>query len=135
MKIRNLPTNLAIFISIFSIAMLAGADDHWSDDWKISTSGRSSSNGALNFSLTFEPGKDGTAADPITIEVLIADNTRDNDIAELISNNFRGKLGEDDFKIDTSWGEHVKVKARGDTPDFVVELSGNTVQGISLEIK
>jgi hypothetical protein len=51
-----------------------------------------------------------------------------------MTNNFRAVLGDDSYKIKTSWGNNVSVKTRSDTPDFVLELTGSSVQGISVEI-
>ena len=125
---------LSIFLAFFGMNSLAIADDHWSDDWKISVTGKSSSAGTMSFKLTFEPGEDGAAADPVSIDVAIAEGTRDNDVAALITNNFQAALGDDDFNIDQSWGEHILVKTRGKAPDFALELTGNTVQSVSVEI-
>jgi len=134
MKIRKHLTGLAIFLAVFGITSLAIADDHWSDDWRIEVDGRAKSAGTMSFTLTFEPGEEGTGAEPVTIDVQVPAKAKDNDVAEMITNTFRAVLGDDDYKVKQSWGENVLVKARGDTPDLTLELTGNTVQGISLEI-
>jgi len=133
MKTHKRATGLTILITLF-FTSLAIADEHWTDDWEIVVDGKAESAGTISFTLTFEPGEDGTGANPVTVDVLIPADTSENDVAEIISNDFRAVLGDDGFKIDVSWGETVDVKARRDTADFVLTLSSNSVQGISLEI-
>lgn len=124
-----------------SVAALLGsapvtqADDHWDDDWKISVDGKSESAGSLSFTLNFEPADDGAAREPATVTVAIPKGTGANDMADLISAAFRGTLGDDEFHSEVDWGEHVKVKGKGETPDFTVAIAENTVQGLSLVIK
>jgi hypothetical protein len=135
MNIHKFFTGLGLLLIFCGAASLAVADDHWSDDWKIEVGGRAKSAGTISFELTFEPGEDGTAADAISIDVLVADDSKDNEVAGIITNNFEAVLGEDNFKINQSWGENVTVKARGETTDFALAMTNNSVQGISLEIK
>jgi len=134
MTIRKYLTGVGLLLVLCGVALLAVADDQWSDDWKIEVSGRAKSAGTISFELTYKPGEDGTAADPVSVDVLVANDARDNDIAEVITNNFEALLGEDAFKINQSWGENVTIKARGDTPDFALALTSSSVQGISIVI-
>jgi hypothetical protein len=125
---------LCLLAGFLGVAPLAFADDHWSDDWKISVDGKSDSGGKISFKLTFEPDEDEAPRDAVTVDVLIPEGTGEDDMADMISNSFRAVLGDDDFDIDTSWGEHIKVEASGDTPDFVIEIAGNSVEGVDVEI-
>jgi len=134
MKTRKYIVILSLLLAFCGAVSLAIADDHWSDDWKITYMGKAKSTGKISFQLTFEAGEDGTAVDPVTIDVLVSDKATDNEIAELTTNNIGAVLGEDGFKISQSWGENVVVKARGDTPDFSLELVNSSVQGISIVI-
>jgi hypothetical protein len=43
-------------------------------------------------------------------------------------------LGGEKFKVDRKFGNKVRVKAKGDTPKFVLQLTNNTVQGLSVKI-
>jgi hypothetical protein len=122
-------------VVLLGLAPVTQADDHWDDDWKISVSGKSKSAGSLSFTLTFEPADDGAAREAATVTVAIPEGTGANDMADLISAAFRGTLGDDQFHSEVDWGEHVKVKGKGDTPDFTVAIAQNTVQGLSLAIK
>jgi hypothetical protein len=135
MNIHKLLIALTMLLIALSTATLAIADDHWSDDWKIEVSGRADSAGTISFNLTFEAGEDGTAADPISIDVLVPNDAKDNDIAETIANNFEATLGDENFKVNQSWGENVTVKAKKDTADFELAMTSSNVQGISIEIK
>ena len=134
MTIPKYLTGVGLLLVLCGVASLAVADDQWSDDWKIEVSGRAKSAGTISFELTYKPGEDGTAADPVSVDVLVAEDARDNDIAGVITNNFEALLGEDAFKISQSWGENVTIKARGDAPDFALAMTSSSVLGISIEI-
>ena len=135
MKATGYFAAVTILLAFFGGTTLTVADDHWSDDWKIEVKGRADSAGTISFKLTFEPGKDGTAADPVSIDVLVPNDAKDNKIAETIANNFEAVLGDENFKVNQSWGENVTVKAKKDTADFELAMTGSNVQGISIEIK
>ena len=125
-------------IAAFALLMMAPvtfADDHWSDDWKIVVDGKADSGGSISFKVTFEPNEDGSTRAAAEISALVAEGTSENDTADLIGNAFRAVLGEDDFKIDVSWGENVKIDSKRKTPDFLLELTGNSVQGVSIDIE
>ena len=124
----------ALAFTIVGFTPISNANDHWSDKWEIQVKDDADSPGTISFAVSFEPD-DGVAATPVVVEVPVPDNTDENDIAELITIAFRGVLGDDDFKIKRSDGEKIIIKTRGGTPDIAVEIKGNTVQGISLEIE
>lgn len=125
---------LTLMFAIAGLGIPAFADDHWSDDWKIDVNGRASSGGTISFKMMFEPPEEGVTRDPASIDVPVANKTKDHEIAELIENAMKAVLGDDDFKIGRQWGETVTIKARGKTPDYELTLTNNTVQGIMLEI-
>ena len=135
MKTRIHLAAFTMLLVFFGGTTLAVADDHWSDDWKIEVKGRANSAGTISFKLTFEPGEDGTAADPVSIDVLVPNDAKDNDVAETIANNFEAVLGDENFKINQSWGENVTVKAKKETADFELAMTSSSVQGISIVIK
>ena len=135
MTIRNQIAGLSLLLAFVGGISLVFAEDHWSDDWKVSVNGKADSGGVISFKLTFEPEGEDARRDPVTVMAPIPDNTKENDIADMMGNAFRAILGDDDFKVDVSWGENVKVKTRGDTPDFLLEITDNSVQGISLKLK
>ena len=130
--IRNIFLIISFLLVLPSLAL---ADDHWSDDWKVTVGGKAKSRGVIGFKLTFEPGDQGETRNPVTVDAPIPEKAGENDVADMIANAFRATLGDDDFKIDVSWGENVKIKAKGETPDFLLEITGNTVQGVSLEVQ
>lgn len=101
--------------------------------WKIEVDGKSKSKGNIGFKLTFTADKAGATADPVTIDIIVPEKAKKGDVAEMISNDFRGTLGDENFKIKID-DHDVKVKAKGDTTDFVLELTNNTVQGINIEV-
>jgi hypothetical protein len=109
--------------------------NNFDDDWKISVNGKAKGPGTIKFKVVFAPSDDGLPGAEKFVEAPIPKGTRENDVAVMISNAFKAILGEDDFKIKVSWGENIKVKAKGDTPDFVLEVASNSVKGVSLKVK
>jgi len=121
-------------ISIFAFAAPVSAADQFSDEWTIDVAGGAVAAGNISFMLTFEPGNDGMARDPINIDIPVAANTSEDDIVDLIGDSFSTALGKDDFAVAISWGEHIKVGAEGNTPEFALKVGSNTLQGVSIEI-
>lgn len=133
MSIRKQLAGLVVALAFLVAPALVLADGHADDSWKIEVDGKSKSKGVIGFKLTFTADKAGTTADPVTIDVAVPEKTKKKDIAEMISNSLRGILGDEDFKIKID-DHNVKVKAKGDTKKFVLELTNNTVQGVSIDV-
>lgn len=135
MNIRGYFAAFTMLLAFFVGTTLAIADDHWSDDWKIEVSGRADSAGTISFQMNFEPAEDGTTADPVSVDVLVPEDTKDNKIAETIANNFSASLDEESYKVNQSWGENVTIKARGKAADYELTMTSSNVQGVSIKIK
>jgi hypothetical protein len=135
MKTLNKFGLLCGLISFFAFAAPVNADDQFGDEWKISVSGSAVTAGSISFTLNFEPDNDGNARDPISIDAPVAANASQEDIVSSIADAFSKALGENDFNVDISWGEHVEVEAQEDTPNFALTLANNTLQGVSIKIK
>lgn len=134
MKTSKLSGIIFVLVALLSITELALAENHWSDEWEVEVDGKSTSSGTINFKITFEPGVDVAAREAVTIDVQVANDTGENDIAEIISNSFRAVLGDEEFEVDVKSGEKVEIESRGETPDFVLEITASSIQGISLEL-
>jgi hypothetical protein len=122
-------------IGIVAFTAPLSASDRFSDEWKISVSGSAVTAGSISFTLTFEPDSGGMTRDPITIDTPVAANTSEDAIVGLIGDSFSTALGEDDFDVDISWGEHIEIKAEEDTPNIALTVASNTLQGVSIKIK
>jgi hypothetical protein len=133
MKTLNKLGLLCSLIGIFAFAAPVSAGDQFSDEWKIGVSGDAATAGSISFTLSFEQGN-GMARDPITIDTSVAANTSVEGIVSAISDAFSTALGEDDFDVEISWGEQVKVEAEGNTPKFALAISRNTLHGIGFKI-
>jgi hypothetical protein len=116
------------------VSPLAYGDGHWSGNWTIEITGKSASAGSINFNIAFQTTENGTAPEPVAIEVIVSEKVKDKAVADLIVNIFRATLGAEKFKIDRKSGNKVSVKAKGDTPEFVIEMTNSTVQGLSVKI-
>ena len=132
MKIIKLTGIVFVLLALSSITQLASADDHWSDEWEITVDGKSKSRGTITFGITFKPD-DVTTREEVIIEVLVAYDTDEDEIALFISNNFRAVLGDQDFDIDLD-SDELEIESRGDTPDFALSVSASAVDGISIEL-
>ena len=54
----------------------------------------------MNFEVTIKPDGEDATCDPVIIDLPVANDTGENDIALFISNSFRAVLGDDEFDID-----------------------------------
>ena len=133
MSIRAQLTSLLVALTFIMAPALVLADGHADDSWKIKIDGKSKSKGSIGFKLAFTADKADVTADPVIIDIAVPENTKKKAIAEMVSNGFRGTLGDDKFKIKID-GEDVKVKAKGSTTDFVLTLTNNTVKGVSVRV-
>jgi hypothetical protein len=70
----------------------------------------------------------------VEIAVQIETGTGENAVARRIRDAFRQQL-VGDYKIKTDDGEEVTIRARGETPDFTIELVSNSVQRTSIDIR
>jgi hypothetical protein len=125
---------LSLFFALPGWSSTALSDDHWSGNGKVTVEGKSKSAGMLSFEISFKPGEDGTAADSLAIDVPVANKVRQNDIAGIIANSLSAELGDKNFKVNLVGGNKVKVTAKGDSPYFAIQMTNNSVQGISLKI-
>lgn len=124
----------AAFLAILLLQPVV-ADDHMGKEWQIKVDGKATSAGAITFRLTSAPSEDGTTAEPVTVEVLVAEKAKHKDIQATIKNNFRAKLGDDNYKIKTKGSDRVTIKTKSKTPQFLLEMTNNTAQGISVSVE
>ena len=134
MKTSKLSGIIFVLVALLSIKELALAENHWSDEWEVEVDGKSTSSGIINFKITFEPGVDVAAREAVTVDVQVANDTGENDVADIISNSFRAVLGDEEFEVDVKSGEKVEIESKGETPNFVLEITASSIQGISLEL-
>ncbi len=85
--------------------------------------------------MTSAPNEDGSESDPVNVEILVPDKAKRKDIQATIENNFRAALGDERYKISTHGSDEVRLKAKDKTPWFSLELTNNTVQGISVALE
>lgn len=135
MKNTHFLAGLVFSLVLFAAPPLTVADDHMDYQWTIKVDGKSSSAGKIAIKLTSSPNEDGSVSDPVTVEVMVADKTKRKDIQATIKNNFRATLGDERYTIRTQGSDRVSVKANDKTPWFSLELTNNTVQGVSMELK
>ena len=134
MKTSKLSGIIFVLVASLGITELALAENHWSDEWEVEVDGKSTSSGTINFKITFEPVVDVAAREAVTVDVQVANDTGENDVADIISNSFRAVLGDEEFEVDVKSGEKVEIESKGETPDFVLEITASSIQGISLEL-
>jgi len=135
MNNRFLVTCLTVFLAMFATALPAADDNPMDYEWTIRINGKSASAGKITFKLTSAPNEDGTTDDPVDVENMVANKTKQKDIQKTIENNFRATLGDELYKIKTHGSDRVSIKAEKGTPWFLLEMTNNTVQGISVELK
>jgi len=126
---------LTVFLAMFATALPAADDNPMDYQWQISVDGKSTSGGKIVFKLTSSQNEDGTTDDPVEVENLVAAKTKQSDIQKTIMNNFRATLGDERYQVKKQGSNRVSIKANKGTPWFLLELTNNNVQGISVEIK
>ena len=134
MKNINLFCMAIVLLAFAGSPVPAAADGHWTDEWEIKVDGKSESHGAISFEISFEPGDDDATREPIILDVLVAYDTGENEIAFLISNHFRAVLGDQEFEIEVESGEQVEMEARKGTPDFALAVTASEVRGIRIKL-
>lgn len=135
MKNRRYAATLTLFLAVFTAISIAVADSHMDYQWTIEVDGRSESAGKIALQMTSAPNEDGTVDDPITIEIMVAEKSKTKDMQATIENNFRATLGDERYKIKTHGSNRVSIKAKDKVPWFTLELTNNTVQGVSVVLK
>jgi len=135
MSNRVLVTCLAIFLAVFATALPAADDNPMDYEWTIGVDGKSVSAGTIVFKLTSAPNEDGTTDGPVEVEILVPNKAKTKDIQNTIENNLLAKLGDVRYQIRTSGNGKVSIKANKGTPWFLLEMTNNTVQGISIGLQ
>ncbi|MCP3999335.1 MAG: hypothetical protein GY727_00260 [Gammaproteobacteria bacterium] len=135
----NIIKKLSLFLGVFALfglSPLAFADDDGFDnEWTIIVKGKAENAGKVSFRLVYAPSDDGLAGDEEFIEASIPVDTSENDATKIIAAAFKDVLQLDDFNVDLQDGAKIQVEAKYDTPDFVIEVATNPVQGISFVIE
>lgn len=115
-------------LGIAAVLVQAGvAESRPSNKWRIQCSGNAESDGTLLFYLV-TPG-----ADPLALEVEVFEGTSENDVAETIQLAFAGRIAAT-HEVEVDDGEDVLVKARRGVPEFELELTSSTVEGVRLRL-
>ena len=95
--------------------------------WRLQFSGSARSDGVLVLAIT---PKDG---DTETVEIPVADGTRENRVARTVRDALRAAIG-DDFKVEVDDGEDVLVKRRFGRPRFNVTVVSNSIRNVRLNL-
>ena len=122
-------------LALLVVGPWAVADKPYSGRWKIEADHHAKSAGTISFGITFEPGADGKAKDPLAADIPIPKGMHEGKVIQSIENTLKAILEPKGFKIKSNLGDLVTVKATGDTPDFQLTLTGNSVQGVEIEIE
>ena len=110
-----------------AILLAAAAQARASNKWRVQCSGNAESDGVLTFYLV------AGDADPLAIEVEVFAGTRENAVAETIQLAFASRIAAT-HTVEVDDGEDVLVKKRKGQPDFQLELSGSTVEGVRIRL-
>ena len=121
---NNIPLLFITFILIFVFS--AAVEARPSNKWRLHFDGQANNNGTIVLELTPESGQ------PITIQSEIEDGTKENKAADKVAQDIATVLG-DGYKVKEQDGEEVKIKAKGDTPDFELKIISNSVDGLNVK--
>ena len=126
MKIKSL-VRAALIIGLAVCVSSAWAKP--TNRWRIHVNHSADSDGVMIFQVTRIDGE------AYTVNAAIEDGTGENRVAKDLVKAFRAQLPDDQFKIERDDGEDVLVKVRMGEPDFELELTSSTVEGVDLKVK
>lgn len=99
-----------------------------SNKWRIKFDERAKSDGTVSFLIW---PRDGV---PLQVDVPVVEGQSENRIAASARDSLRVALGKG-FHVEIDDGEDVLVKARHGTPDFGVQLLGNTARDVDITLR
>lgn len=99
-----------------------------SNKWRITFDERAKSDGTVSFRVW---PRDGA---PLQVDVPVVEGQSENRIAASARDALRVALGKG-FHVEIDDGEDVLVKARHGTPDFGVQLVGNTARDVDVKLR
>jgi hypothetical protein len=116
---------LLALLGLSASAAFAGS----SNKWRIEVSEGANSDGEIVFHVTPDGGE------AIEVRVTVKDGTRENKVAETISDAFAAQLPEDQYNVEVDDGEDVLVKKKGGADNFDLSLVSSTVKSVRIDIE
>lgn len=96
--------------------------------WRMQFSGNAESDGALEVTIT--PNGDNP---PVVVSIPVTAGTSENGVAKAVRDGLRAGLPKG-YKVERDDGEDVLVKRRLGTARFTLEVTGNTVNGVRVNL-
>lgn len=121
----RLPAKIALLSLLAAVALSAQAAEN---KWRMQFSGNAESDGALEVTVT--PNGDKP---PVTVSIPVARGTSENGVAKAVRDGLRAGLPKG-YKVERDDGEDVLVKRRLGTARFTLEVTGNTVHGVRVNL-
>lgn len=121
-------SRLAYLLSILAAGLLLAnvALASPSNKWRLQFSGNAHSDGVIV--MRFAP----VGGEPITVEIEIADGTRENLVAKVVTETLQESLPEEAFHVERDDGEDVLVKKRRGAANFDFEVVSNSVKHVRI---
>lgn len=130
MKGRRLNPVVRAIVALALLGLSASpASAGSSNKWRIEVSEGANSDGEIVFQVTPDGGE------AIEIRVAVKDGTRENKVAETISNALAAQLPEDRYNVEVDDGEDVLVKKKGGADNFDLTLVSSTVKSVRIDIE
>lgn len=130
MKGRRLNPVVRAIVALALLGLSASpASAGSSNKWRIEVSEGANSDGEIVFQVTPDGGE------AIEIRVAVKDGTRENKVAETISNALAAQLPADRYNVEVDDGEDVLVKKKGGADNFDLTLVSSTVKSVRIDIE
>lgn len=110
------------------LALLALSAAAAENKWRMQFSGNAESDGALEVTIT--PNGDNA---PVVVSIPVSRGTSENGVAKAVRDGLRVGLPRG-YKVERDDGEDVLVKRRLGTARFTLEVTGNTVNGVRVNL-
>lgn len=114
---------LAMFILLIAMVILEASS---SNKWRLSFSGGADSDGEITLTISPE------GQEPLVATIAVTNKTSENNVAKTVVKALKEQLPKDGYHVERDDGEDVLIKKRGKTPNFELEVTSNTVEGVRI---
>jgi len=116
------------FVLASLLALTALSATAAENKWRMQFSGNAESDGAVEVTIT--PNGDNP---PVVVSIPVTKGTSENGVAKAVRDGLRAGLPKG-YKVERDDGEDVLVKRRMGTARFTLEVTGNTVKGVRVNL-
>lgn len=119
--------SIGLAVALAGVLSAGAAIAEPSNKWRIQISSDADSGGVIVFELA------PVGAAPVSVQVTVPEDTDENDVADLVAAAMQAQLGSN-YDVEVDDGEDVLVKKRDGAADFDLRVSGQSVEGVRINL-